>query len=78
MLEIGSGCGAITGILAKKAGEVTCIELSKMRSTINAFRNRDWENVRILVGNFQDIEESLQRLMIISPSSVCLNTPRDI
>ena len=59
VLEIGSGCGAITGILAKKAGEVTCIELSKMRSTINAFRNRDWENVRILVGNFQDIEEKL-------------------
>ena len=34
VLEIGSGCGAITGVLARKAGEVTCIELSKMRSTI--------------------------------------------
>lgn len=59
VLEIGSGCGAITGALAAKAGSVTCIELSKMRSTINAYRNRDFGNVRIMVGNFQDIEKNL-------------------
>ncbi|MFR4063553.1 MAG: hypothetical protein ACLT1I_12740 [Mediterraneibacter faecis] len=29
MLEIGSGCGAITGTLAEQAGQVQCIELSK-------------------------------------------------
>lgn len=60
VLEIGSGCGAVTGALARKAESVTCIELSKMRSTINAFRNRDYENVRILVGNFRDIEKNLE------------------
>ena len=60
VLEIGSGCGAITGALARKAGSVTCIELSKMRSTINAYRNRDYENVKIMVGNFQDIEKNLE------------------
>ena len=27
VLEIGAGCGAITGALAKKAGSVTCVEL---------------------------------------------------
>ena len=59
VLEIGSGCGAITGALAKKAGSVTCIELSKMRSKINAARNRDYDNIRILMGNFQDIEKNL-------------------
>lgn len=59
VLEIGSGCGAITGALARKAGTVTCIELSKMRSTINAYRNQDYDNVNILVGNFQDIEKTL-------------------
>ena len=59
VLEIGSGCGAITGALARKAGQVTCIELSKMRSTINAYRNRDYDNIHILVGNFQDIEKNL-------------------
>lgn len=60
VLEIGSGCGAITGTLARKAKKVTCIDLSKMRSTINAYRNQEYDNVKILVGNFQDIEKNLE------------------
>lgn len=59
VLEVGSGCGAITGSLARKAGEVTCIDLSKQRSLINAYRHSDCENVTIHVGNFQDIEPEL-------------------
>ena len=60
VLEIGSGCGAITGELSKKAGSVTCIELSKRRSMINAYQNQLCDNVRIIVGNFQDIEPNLE------------------
>lgn len=60
VLEIGSGCGAITGGLAKMAGSVTCVELSKKRSLINANQNRDCDNVRIMVGNFQDVEPNLE------------------
>ncbi len=59
VLEVGSGCGAITGVLSRKAGEVTCVELSKKRSTINAYRHSDCENVTIHVGNFKDIEQDL-------------------
>ena len=59
VLEVGSGCGAITGALARKAGSVTCIELSKRRSMINAYRHKDCDNVTIQVGNFQDIEKTL-------------------
>ena len=59
VLEIGSGCGAITGILARLAGDVTCVELSKKRSLINAYRNREYDNLRILVGNFEDVEKGL-------------------
>lgn len=59
ILEIGAGCGAITGALARKAKEVTCIDLSKKRSLINANRNKNYGNIKILVGNFQDIEKSL-------------------
>lgn len=59
VLEIGSGCGAVTGVLARKAGFVTCVDLSKKRSIINAYRNREYGNVKILVGNFQDIEKNL-------------------
>lgn len=60
VLEVGAGCGAITGALAKKAGAVTCIDLSKKRSMINAYRHMDCENVTIKVGNFMDIEPDLE------------------
>lgn len=60
VLEIGSGCGAITGCLSRKAKKVTCIELSKKRSTINAYRNRESDNVEIIVGNFKDIEPEIE------------------
>ncbi len=59
VLEVGSGCGAITGALAKKAGEVTSVDLSKKRSLINAYRHSDCDNVTIHVGNFKDIEPDL-------------------
>jgi SAM-dependent methyltransferase len=60
VLEIGSGCGAITGALAQKAGQVKCIELSEKRSTINATRNQKYDNIEILLGNFQDVEAGLE------------------
>lgn len=59
VLEIGSGCGAITGALADKAEKVTCIELSKKRSLINAYRNNKRDNIEILLGNFEDIEKDI-------------------
>lgn len=60
VLEIGSGCGAITGCLARLAGHVTCIELSKKRSTINAVRHKMLDNIDIIVGNFEDVEQELE------------------
>lgn len=60
VLEIGSGCGAITGVLAKRAGSVTCIDLSKKRSLVNAHRNKEYDNITIKVGNFKDIEPYLE------------------
>lgn len=59
VLEVGAGCGAITGALARKAAEVTCIDLSGKRSRINAYRHMEADNVTIHVGNFQDIEPEL-------------------
>lgn len=56
VLEVGSGCGAITGLLSRKAHSVVCIELSEKRSMINAYKNKDCENVTIMLGNFQDIQ----------------------
>lgn len=66
VLEIGSGCGAVTGVLSDKSKSVTCVELSMRRSLINAYRNRDKDNVEIVVGNFQDIEPSLSKYDVIT------------
>lgn len=59
VLEIGSGCGAVTGTLSDKAKKVDCIELSMKRSLINANRNRERDNITIKLGNFQTVEENL-------------------
>ena len=59
VLEIGAGCGAVTGGFAKLAGHVDCIELSKKRSMINATRHREYSNIDIIVGNYTDIEPNL-------------------
>lgn len=59
VLEVGAGCGAVTGILSRKAGQADCLELSKKRSLINAYRHRDCGNITLHVGHFQDIEPSL-------------------
>lgn len=56
VLEVGSGCGAVTGAICEKAKSVTDIELSKLRSTINAYRNQRYENLTIMIGNFNDIK----------------------
>ncbi len=56
VLEIGSGCGAITGCLSDKCAKVTCVELSKRRSLINAYRNQKRDNIEIYVSNFEDFQ----------------------
>lgn len=61
VLEIGSGCGAVTGVAASLAGKVTCVDLSMKRSRINGVRNQNKGNIEIFVGNFQDIEKGLER-----------------
>lgn len=55
VLEIGAGCGALTGAIARKAGHVTCIELSKRRSEINAYKNYECENIEIIVANYENV-----------------------
>ena len=61
VLEVGSGCGAVTGAVAADAKSVTCIDLSKKRSMVNAERHKDSSNITIRLGNFQDVEKDLDR-----------------
>ena len=55
VLEIGTGCGAITGMFCKKNLHITGIESSKRRSLITAYRNQDYEKLEIYVGNFAEM-----------------------
>lgn len=59
VLEVGAGCGAITGAVAEQVQKVTAIDLSKRRSLINAYRNKEKQNIEIIVGNFNDIAENM-------------------
>lgn len=65
VLEIGAGCGAITGLLCQRAKWVTAIELSKKRAEINYARHHLYDNLEINVGNFNDMDISLQYDYII-------------
>lgn len=56
VLEIGGGMGAITSTLCDKADRVVSVELSKRRASTIAARNKDRENLEIIVGNLNDIE----------------------
>lgn len=58
VLEIGAGMGAVTSALCEKCKKVTCVELSKNRATAIANRNKDKENLEIIVGNLNDVEFS--------------------
>ena len=56
VLEIGSGMGAVTAPLSERVKEVDCIELSKIRSLANAYRNKKRDNITIYVGSFNKIQ----------------------
>ena len=45
--------------LQKKAGRVVANDLSKMRSSINAWKNKEAENLEIVVGNFNTVSDNL-------------------
>lgn len=54
ILEIGSGCGAVTEQLARSSEHVICIERSMIKSEINAYRNQK-ENLEIYVDKKGDL-----------------------
>ncbi|MEG0978200.1 MAG: class I SAM-dependent methyltransferase [Bacilli bacterium] len=56
LLEIGAGCGALTELFCNKVKGVTSIELTKIRSEINFERNKKYENLEIISGNFHNIK----------------------
>ncbi len=56
VLELGSGCGAISRFLGEIGCELTCVEGSPRRAKITAARCRGLHNVKVYNDNFQDFE----------------------
>lgn len=56
LLEIGAGCGALTGMFCKKLKNVVAVELTEKRSSIILERHKDKNNLTIYAGNFNDIK----------------------
>lgn len=55
-LEIGAGFGAITGVLCDKCRSVTAVELSKNRAGGLYQRHINRDNLKIMVGNFNEMK----------------------
>lgn len=56
LLEIGAGCGAITGVFCEKLKKVVAVELSKRRSEIILERYKNKDNLTVYAGNLNDIK----------------------
>lgn len=56
VLELGSGCGAITRYLGEKFESVDCVEGSLLRAKITRERCRDLSNVRVFCSDIKRVE----------------------
>lgn len=54
LLEIGAGCGALTGLFLEKELKVTAVELSERRANIIRERYRDVKDLEVLDGNINE------------------------
>ncbi|MDO4519590.1 MAG: class I SAM-dependent methyltransferase [Eubacteriales bacterium] len=59
VLEIGSGCGALTGLFAGRAKCVVGIEANRELNHINEVRCRENQNVSLHCGNYEQIKPML-------------------
>lgn len=51
ILEIGAGCGALTGLFVEKCRHVVAVDLSKPRCLVNYERHKSADNLEIVVAN---------------------------
>ena len=57
VLEIGAGCGAVTGLLTARCAHVTAVDLSLVRCRINAWRHRSAYNLSLIAADCMDLPE---------------------
>lgn len=51
LLEVGCGCGALTGLFCRSVNDVTAVELTDIRAKVNYERNRNCDNLTIYVAD---------------------------
>ena len=56
LLDIGAGCGALTGLFTSRLAQVTALEFNPQRAHITALRYQRASNLEVLVGGLQDLE----------------------
>ena len=56
VLEVGSGCGAITRFLGEQGMDVDAVEGSLRRAEITRLRCRELDNVAVIQANFNDLQ----------------------
>lgn len=54
LLEVGAGCGALTGLFCKKVKTVHALELSKRRADIIKTRFKRKKNIEVFSGKFEE------------------------
>lgn len=54
LLEVGAGCGALTGILCDKCNHVTALELETERAEVISRRYSDKKNLKIVQSNINE------------------------
>ncbi len=54
ILEVGAGCGAVTGVFLEKGMDVTTVELTKRRADIIRERYKDNKNLKVYDGNIHE------------------------
>jgi hypothetical protein len=54
LLEIGAGCGALTGLFCRQLKSVTAVELTERRAKIIEKRHREAANLTVYSGNLND------------------------
>ena len=57
LLEVGAGCGALTGLFCEKVSRVVAVEISPKRAEILKKRHSDHDNLWVYVGRLQDISK---------------------
>ena len=61
VLELGAGCGAVTGALLNRGLKVCAVDLSLQRCRINATRHSDSDDLEICVGAMEDVLHGIGR-----------------